>query len=57
MENASISVTPIQMLLVTAFQIWMVVFPIILIRKINYLTNLIEEKFFDEDKSTDQSAS
>ena len=42
MENSiNISVSPLQALLGLAFQIWIVVFPIILIRKLNYLTALI----------------
>ncbi len=36
------SVTPVQAILAMAFQIWLIVFPIILIRKINYLAGLIE---------------
>lgn len=44
MDNAiNLSVTPFQALLALAFQVWMVVFPIILIRKINYLTDLLHE--------------
>jgi hypothetical protein len=58
MENMNINVTPIQLLLTMAFQIWIVVFPILIIRKLNYLTNLIESKSSDENGSgTDQSAS
>lgn len=44
MENSiNLSVTPLQALLALAFQVWMIVFPIILIRKINYLTDLLQE--------------
>jgi len=44
MENSiNLSVTPFQALLALAFQVWMIVFPIILIRKINYLTDLLQE--------------
>ncbi len=44
MENTiNLSVTPFQALLALAFQAWMIVFPIILIRKINYLTDLLHE--------------
>jgi hypothetical protein len=44
MENTiSLSVTPIQAFLALAFQVWMIVFPILLIRKINYLTDLLQE--------------
>ncbi len=52
MENAiTVSLTPLQALLSLAFQIWIVVFPIILIRKINYLTDVIQEQF-DPNKET-----
>ena len=45
MENSiNFSVTPLQLLLTVAFQIWIVVFPIVIIRKLNYLTALIESK-------------
>ena len=44
MENSiNLSVTPFQALLALAFQVWMIVFPILLIRKINYLTDLLHE--------------
>ena len=55
MENSiSISVSPVQALLALAFQIWIIVFPIILIRKLNYLTALIAEQGYDDDQG-DQS--
>ena len=51
MENSiSISVSPFQALLALAFQIWIVVFPIILIRKLNYLTALIVSQGHSEDE-------
>ena len=51
MENSlSISVSPLQVLLALAFQIWIVVFPIILIRKLNYLTDLVaSQKYYDDE--------
>ena len=50
MENTiNLSVTPFQALLALAFQVWMIVFPILLIRKINYLTDLLHEHL-DEHK-------
>ena len=46
MENAiSLNVTPLQAVLALAFQVWIVVFPIIIIRKLNYLTQLWQEQF------------
>ncbi len=50
MENSiNLSVTPFQAILALAFQVWIIVFPIILIRKINYLTDLLQEHL-DEHK-------
>ena len=50
MENSiNLSVTPFQAILALAFQVWMIVFPILLIRKINYLTDLLHEHL-DEHK-------
>ncbi|MFA5060473.1 MAG: hypothetical protein WC676_07600 [Candidatus Omnitrophota bacterium] len=57
MENAiNVSVTPIQLLLSLLFQVWIIVFPIIIIRKLNHLTALLQEQFSsDEESSSDQS--
>ena len=52
-QMINISVTPVQALLTLAFQIWMVAFPIILIQKLNYLTNLLHEHL---DKSEETSS-
>ncbi len=50
MENGiSVTISPIQMLLSLAFQAWIIVFPIILIKKINYLIALIESDKYEED--------
>lgn len=52
MENSiTVSLTPLQVLLSLAFQIWMIVFPIILIRKINYLTAIMQDQI-DSNKET-----
>lgn len=42
-NNLSLTVTPFQALVAMAFQIWMIVFPIMLIKKINYLTDLLHD--------------
>lgn len=52
MENAiNISVSPIQLLLSLAFQVWIIVFPIIIIKKLNYLTQLLQQNY-DTDNET-----
>ena len=57
MENSiSISVSPLQAILALAFQIWIVVFPIILIRKLNYLTALIASQGYCEDEKEDSGS-
>ena len=57
MENSiSISVSPLQALLALAFQVWIVVFPIILIRKLNYLTALIASQKYCEDEAEDSGS-
>ena len=50
MENViSIKVSPLQVILSFTFQIWMVVFPIILIRKMNYLADLLSSRQTEDD--------
>jgi len=51
MEEAIIAnFTPLQMFLALALQIWIfVIFPIIVIRKINYLTALVQSSLHSED--------
>lgn len=39
------------MVLQTFLLVWFIVFPIILIRKINYLIAIIEDKFYPENES------
>ncbi len=39
------------MVLQTFLLVWFIVFPIILIRKINYLIAMIEDKFYPENES------
>lgn len=51
MENAiTVSLSPLQLFLSVAMQVWFIVFPIILIRKINYLTTLIRCQMGEENK-------
>ena len=53
MENAiSVTLSPLQVLLSLAFQIWMIVFPIILIRKLNYLIAVIQDHFYSNKDSS-----
>ena len=48
MENAiSVNLTPVQLLLSLAFQAWLIIFPIILIRKLNSLNELLRRHLDD----------
>lgn len=47
----AVSFTPLQMILSLAFQVWIVVFPIIIIRKLNHLTALLDAKNNNEEQS------
>ncbi len=56
MENAiNLSVTPLQALLAIAFQVWLIAFPIILIRKVDRLTMLLESKLGPEEENEQSS--
>ncbi len=47
-------VTPLQMLFMVAIQLWVVIiFPVIVFRKLDYLKELIESQF--EEENSDQS--
>jgi len=53
-QAINVSITPLQALIGLAFQVWIIVFPIILIRKLNYLTALIaSQNGYDEDEQND----
>ena len=53
MENTvNFSVSPVQLLLALAFQVWMIVFPIIIIRKLNHLTDLMQAYFETDHESS-----
>ena len=50
MENAiSVSLTTPQLILSLAIQIWIIVAPIIIIRKLNYLTTMLQSQADSEE--------
>ncbi len=52
MENTiTLSVSPIQAILSLIFQAWIIIFPIVIIRKLNYLTALLQDSVEDEDEN------
>ena len=51
MENTiSLSVTPVQLLLTLAFQIWIIVFPIIIIRKLNAVIAMMQDQLYSQNE-------
>jgi hypothetical protein len=51
MDNMlNISVTSTQVLLALIFQMWIIVFPIIIIIKLNRLTRMLEERFGTDEE-------
>ena len=50
MENL-LQMTPIQFSIALAINIWMfVIFPVIVIRKLNYLTAIIEDQYYSDEE-------
>ena len=50
MQDAiTLNVTPLQAVLALAFQIWIVVFPIMIMRKVDRLTRILEDHLGDPD--------
>ena len=50
-SSINISLSPVQILSALAFQIWIIIFPIIIIKKLNYLTELLEH-YLEGDQTT-----
>jgi len=54
MEAMLGSISPMQMFVMFIIQLWsVVIFPIIVIRKINYLTSLVESQFEEDTSETE----
>ena len=49
MDNTVIQLTPLQIFIALAFDIWVIVIPILILRKLNYLTDLLHS-YLDPDK-------
>jgi hypothetical protein len=55
MENL-LNLSPVQIFFALALNAWMfVIFPIIVLRKINYMTELLEAQFEQNDQSSDEA--
>lgn len=49
MENITVSITPLQALLSLAFQGWIIIFPLLILKKLNAITEILEAQIEDED--------
>lgn len=47
--SITVSGTPLQYFLAIVFNVWIIVAPIVIIRKLNYLTALLHAQFEPED--------
>lgn len=53
MENVLNNLSPAQMFLGMALNIWIfIIFPVLVIRKLNYMTYILESQFYSEEKDT-----
>jgi len=48
MENIMIQFTPLQAFVALAFDVWVIVVPLLILRKLNYLTELLQS-YLDTD--------
>lgn len=53
METVSMSFTPIQAFLAIAFQLWVIIAPIMIMRKLNYMTSLLEQQVHTDEESSE----
>ena len=51
-QTINFSVTPLQLLLTLAFQVWIIVFPIIIIRKLNAVIAMMQDQFYSQNESS-----
>jgi len=56
MENL-LQMTPLQLAVGLAINVWMfVIFPVIIIRKLNYMTQILEAQYYSEENPDDSAA-
>lgn len=55
-NNFTVSITYFQAILSLLFQIWLVVFPIIIIKKLNYIVDILQAQFEEDDHETPHEA-
>ena len=52
-DAVSLNISPLQAILALVFQAWLIIFPIIIIRKLNRLTSLLEDRAGDGAGNSD----
>ncbi len=52
METVSVSLSPLQTYLAVVIQMWIIIAPILIIRKLNHLTNLVEQQVYTDEESS-----
>lgn len=55
-NNFTVSITYFQAILSLVFQVWLIVFPIIIIKKLNYITDILQAQFEEDDHSAPSDA-
>ena len=48
-NNLTLSITPMQVLLSLAFQAWIIIFPILILKKLNHIVELLHAQLEDDD--------
>ena len=55
--EALLQMTPLQFAIALAINIWMfVIFPLIVIRKLNYMTQILEAQYYSDESQENPSA-
>ena len=54
--NSVIQLTPVQTVFILVIQIWIfVIFPVLVLRKLNYMTSLLEARYYEDQDESDPS--
>lgn len=50
MENMTVSITPIQAILSLLFWAWLIIFPLLILKKLNYIIEILQAQFEDDSE-------
>lgn len=50
MENMTVSITPIQAILSLLFWAWLIIFPLLILKKLNYIIEILQAQFEDDNE-------